>query len=192
MGTAKIILIDNYDSFVYNLYQYLCKLGAETDVFRNDDVPLNLEGYQGIIISPGPGRPENSGRCPLIVEKYAGKIPILGVCLGHQIIGHVFGAKITNARRIMHGKVSRILHDKEGIYRGIPNPTFAVRYHSLAIDSVPEDFVLSSKSEDEEIMGIRHKVLPIEGVQFHPESCMTSDGEAMLKNFINLCLSYRL
>ncbi len=183
-----MVLVDNYDSFVYNIYQYLCELGAEVDVFRNDRVPSDLSKYHGILLSPGPGRPEDAGACPEIVEKYAGKRPILGVCLGHQVIGYVFGAKIINAKRIMHGKISRIIHDEKGIYKGIQNPTLGTRYHSLVLDRVPENFVLSARSEgDDEIMGIRHKELPVEGIQFHPESVMTLDGKKMLMNFIKIC-----
>lgn len=183
----KVILIDNYDSFVYNLYQYLCELGAEVDVFRNDEVPKDLSKYNAIVISPGPGRPENSGRCPEVVEKYAGKKPILGICLGHQIIGYVFGAKIRNAKTIMHGKVSKINHDGKGIFQGVSNPTYATRYHSLVIDNLPEGFIISATSEEDgEIMAIRHISLPIEGVQFHPESVMTYEGKKMLANFLEM------
>ncbi|MCS7214068.1 MAG: aminodeoxychorismate/anthranilate synthase component II [Candidatus Calescibacterium sp.] len=184
----KIILIDNYDSFVYNIYQYLCQLGVEVDVFRNDEVSLeNIKNYDGIVISPGPGRPEDSGLSPKIVEKFAGVKPILGVCLGHQTIGYVFGVKIVNAKRIMHGKISKVQHDSLGIFRGVVNPVSSVRYHSLVLEEVPPDFVLSAKSiEDDEIMGIRNEKLKIEGVQFHPESVMTVDGLKMLKNFIDI------
>ena len=187
----KILLIDNYDSFVYNLYQYLWEIGAEVDVFRNDEVPSDISGYRGIVISPGPGRPEEAGRSPEVVERYAGKIPILGVCLGHQVIGYVFGSKVVNAKKIMHGKTSYIKHDGKGIFSGVPNPTLGTRYHSLVLDEVPRDFELSAVSEgDDEIMGIRHRTMLIEGIQFHPESIMTSDGKKMLRNFLKICEDY--
>lgn len=187
----KIVLIDNYDSFVYNLWQYLSELSAEVDVFRNDEVPSDLSRYSGIVISPGPGRPENAGRTPHIIEKYAGRKPILGVCLGHQAIGYVFGAKIINAKRIMHGKTSKIKHDGKGIFEGVENPSVGTRYHSLVLESVPKDFVLSAISlEDEEIMGIRHKNFPLEGIQFHPESIMTHQGKKMIDNFLKICSLY--
>lgn len=185
----KIILIDNYDSFVYNIYQYLCQLGVIVDVVRNDDV-ASVDNYDAIVISPGPGRPENAGLCPRIVEKYAGVKPILGICLGHQVIGYVFGSKIINAKRIMHGKVSNIEHDSEGIFKNVCNPFLAVRYHSLVLSEVPREFKLSAKSiDDGEIMGIRNEKLMIEGVQFHPESVMTAEGMKILKNFIQIYLS---
>jgi len=187
----KILLVDNYDSFVYNLYQYLCEIGAEVDVFRNDEVPSNLSDYMGIVISPGPGRPEDAGRSPWIVEKYAGKIPILGVCLGHQVIGYVFGVKIVNAKKIMHGKTSYIKHDGKTIFAGLQNPILATRYHSLVLAEVPKDFELSAVSDDDgEIMGVRHKFIPVEGIQFHPESAMTWEGKKMLKNFLKICEEY--
>lgn len=184
----EIVLIDNYDSFVFNIYQYLCELGAKVDVFRNDEIALeSIEKYDAIVISPGPGRPDEAGLCPKIVEKFAGKKPILGICLGHQVIGYVFGSKIKNAKRIMHGKISKVSHDSKGIFKDIPNPTPAVRYHSLVIDEVPKGFTLSAKSiEDDEIMGIRNEELKIEGIQFHPESVMTKDGMRILKNFIDI------
>lgn len=185
----KIILIDNYDSFVYNIYQYLCQLGVAVDVVRNDGVN-NIDNYDAIVISPGPGRPENAGMCPHIVEKYAGVKPILGICLGHQVIGYVFGSKIVNAKRIMHGKVSKVEHDSEGIFKNVCNPFLAVRYHSLVLREVPSEFKLSARSiDDGEIMGIRNEKLMIEGVQFHPESVMTAEGIKMLKNFIQIYLS---
>lgn len=187
-GSPYLVLVDNYDSFVYNIYQYLCYLGAVVDVVRNDEISLeDLKKYDGIVISPGPGRPEEAGLSPAVVERYAGVKPILGVCLGHQIIGYVFGAKVVNAKRIMHGKISKIEHDQKGIFRGIQNPTISVRYHSLVLQDVPRGFTKTARSiEDDEIMGIRNEKLLIEGVQFHPESVMTVDGMKMLKNFIEL------
>lgn len=185
--TPHIILIDNYDSFVYNIYQYLCQLGARVDVVRNDEISIgSLKKYDGIVISPGPGRPEEAGLSPSVVERYAGARPILGVCLGHQIIGYIFGAEIVNAKRIMHGKISEIEHDQMGLFKDIPNPTSVVRYHSLVIRDVPKDFKLTARAEDGDIMGIRNERLKIEGIQFHPESVMTTHGLKMMKNFLDL------
>jgi len=187
----KILLIDNFDSFVYNLYQYVGELGAEVIVRRNT---IGLKEVKKIspdkiIISPGPGRPENAGACVEIIKEFGEKIPILGVCLGHQAIGYAFGAKITNAKKLMHGKTSLIEHGGKGIFKGAANPLIATRYHSLAIspENFPEALVISAKCrEDNEIMGVRHKKHAIEGVQFHPESILTQDGKKIIENFVNL------
>ncbi|MGQ9462082.1 MAG: anthranilate synthase component II [Candidatus Fervidibacter sp.] len=193
----RVIVIDNYDSFTYNLVQYLGELGAEVLVFRNDAIPperiSELEPTH-IVISPGPCTPNEAGISVEVVRMYAGKFPILGVCLGHQAIGQAFGGRIVRAKRLMHGKTSPIRHDGKTIYTGLTNPFEATRYHSLVVEreSLPECFEISAVSEDDgEIMGIRHKDFPpevaIEGVQFHPESILTFVGKDLLRNFLNLC-----
>ncbi len=189
----KVLVIDNYDSFVYNLVQYLGELGAEPIVYRNDRLTLeeavNINPDR-IVISPGPGTPEDSryfGVCSQIIRNISPKIPTLGVCLGHQGIIAAFGGKIKRAKRVMHGKTSLIRHDGEGIFRGVKNPIEATRYHSLVIDenSLPECFKVTAVAlDDGEVMGIRHKLYPIEGVQFHPESILTKHGKILLKNFL--------
>ena len=183
-----MLVIDNYDSFVYNLVQYVRAHGMEVIVRRNDVEVDELETIDPdrLIISPGPGRPEAAGVSGEAVSVFSLKIPILGVCLGHQAIGHVFGAKIGYARRIMHGKVSLIQHDAEGIFEGMKNPFHATRYHSLVVceDDLPSCLHISARSEDGEIMGIRHSTLPVEGVQFHPESILTEDGRKLIENFL--------
>jgi anthranilate synthase/aminodeoxychorismate synthase-like glutamine amidotransferase len=188
----KVAVIDNIDSFVYNLVQYVGDLGAEPVVFRNDASLREIEDEnpERIIISPGPGRPENSGISLKIVEKFGSEIPILGVCLGHQVIGHLFGAEISYAREIMHGKTSMIEHDGSPIYRNISNPFEATRYHSLIVDpsSLPDCFRVTSNTVDghEEIMGIEHRDYPLFGLQFHPESIMTSEGRQIVRNFLEV------
>ena len=187
----KIIMIDNYDSFTYNLVQYLGELGAEIDIFRNDKITIEeIEKIkpEKIVISPGPGKPQNAGISVNLVKAFAGKIPILGVCLGHQSIGYAFGAEITHAKKLMHGKTSMIRHDGKTIFKNLPDPFEATRYHSLVIkkDTLSDDFQITAKSEDEEIMGIRHKKYALEGIQFHPESIMTAAGKELLKNFLML------
>lgn len=189
----KVLIIDNYDSFVYNIVQYIGELGGETIVYRNDQVTLKqamrLEPDR-IVISPGPGTPEERryfGVCSAILRRMSHKIPTLGVCLGHQGIIHAFGGKIVSARKLMHGKTSLIKHDGEGIFKGVKNPFKATRYHSLVGDkgSIPSNLKVTAKSlDDGEIMGIRHVMYPIEGVQFHPESILTEDGKHFIKNFL--------
>ncbi|MEI1277052.1 aminodeoxychorismate/anthranilate synthase component II [Leptospira venezuelensis] len=184
-----ILLVDNYDSFTYNLYQYFSQIGNKVEVFRNDKIDLNeikRLAPKGIILSPGPGRPEDSGVCIDILKELAGQLPILGVCLGHQAIGLVHGGKIVNAPTIMHGKVSLIEHDGKDIYKSLPSPFLATRYHSLVIqpESLPDVLEVSSKTEDGIIMGVRHKTKPhLYGVQFHPESIMTQNGLELVRNF---------
>ena len=182
----KVLVIDNYDSFVYNLVQYVGERGVEVVVKRNDVGIEELRKVEAdrIIISPGPGRPENAGFSVEVVKKFS--CPILGVCLGHQVIGHAFGAEIGYARRIMHGKVSVIHHDSRGILKGMKNPFHATRYHSLVVceDDFPSCLEISARTEDGEIMGIRHRTLPIEGVQFHPESILTEAGKKIVENFL--------
>lgn len=186
-----LLLIDNYDSFTYNLFQYLSELGADVEVVRNDKATieeLDLKQPDLVVISPGPSTPDNAGVSVDAVRHFSGKVPVLGVCLGHQCIGAAFGGKVSGAGEIRHGKTSLIHHDGKGIFEGVPNPFEAVRYHSLAIekDTVPEDFYVTARTENDIIMGIRHKSLPIEGVQFHPESIMTKPGKQILQNFLNM------
>lgn len=184
-----IFLIDNYDSFVYNLAQFLGELGAKILVKRNDKIEIKeIEKLkpEAIIISPGPGRPEDSGICTKVISYFAGKIPILGVCLGHQAIAYAFGGKIIRSNKIVHGKASNIFHDGESIFRGIKNPFPATRYHSLIVkkESLPDCLELSAWTEDGLIMGMRHKKYNTEGIQFHPESILTNVGKDILNNFI--------
>ena len=187
----KVLLIDNYDSFTYNLAQYLGELGAEVSVERNDAIGVDTIGARSpdaIVISPGPCTPNEAGISMDVVREYAGKIPILGVCLGHQCIGQVFGGRIVRAPRIMHGKTSKIFHDEKGLFAGVENPFVATRYHSLVIapDSLPDVLEVTAKTWEEEIMGVRHKQFLVEGVQFHPESIMTTAGKSLLANFLRM------
>jgi anthranilate synthase component 2 len=186
-----ILMIDNYDSFTYNLVQYFGELGAELEVVRNDEITLNeikKKRPERIVISPGPGRPEAAGVSVEIIKELSGKMPILGVCLGHQAIGYAFGGKIIQAKELMHGKTSMIKHNSKDLFKGLPNPFEATRYHSLVIDPkhCPECLEVTAKTPDGEIMGVRHKELPLWGVQFHPESILTKAGKALLKNFLSL------
>jgi len=186
-----ILVIDNYDSFTYNLVQYLGELGEKLKVFRNDQTTIaNLKKlkFDRIVISPGPGTPQEAGISLEVIKHFAGKVPILGVCLGHQAIAEAFGGKIIRASRIMHGKTSEIYHDGKTIYRNLPNPFTATRYHSLIVDpkTLPKELEISAWTKEKEIMGLRHKKYPIEGVQFHPESILTSLGKQLLKNFLTL------
>jgi anthranilate synthase/aminodeoxychorismate synthase-like glutamine amidotransferase len=184
-----LLLIDNYDSFTYNLYQYLGELGAPVEVVRNDQVTVEDIGEmqpERIIISPGPGNPDDAGISKDVIRRFGEVTPILGVCLGHQCIGEVYGGVVEGAGEILHGKVSQITHDGRGVFAGIASPLAATRYHSLAIrnDSVPDVLEVTARSESGVIMGVRHKTLPVEGVQFHPESILTPDGHAILRNFL--------
>jgi anthranilate synthase/aminodeoxychorismate synthase-like glutamine amidotransferase len=186
-----ILVIDNYDSFTFNLVQYLGEMGKELRVFRNDAIRLSdIEALEPekIVISPGPGRPENSGIIIPLIRKFAGRIPILGVCLGHQAIGAAFGGDVVAAPKIMHGKTSEIFHDGRTIFRELPNPFRATRYHSLVVapESLPECLEISARTGDGVIMGLRHREMVVEGVQFHPESILTDTGKRLLSNFVNL------
>jgi len=185
--TRRILLIDNYDSFVYNIAQYVGLLGAEVETRRNDvTLPeINKIDPDAIIISPGPGRPEDSGVSPRVVED-SSNLPILGVCLGHQVIGQVFGAKIEHAPMPVHGKASMIEHCGTGLYEGLENPFSGIRYHSLVVspDDLPRELIITSRTKEGIVMGIRHRKLPIEGVQFHPESILTMGGKGILNNFL--------
>jgi len=187
----KIILIDNYDSFTFNLYHYLSSLRVNVDVIRNDQITskeILKKKYNKIVISPGPGNPNQSGNCLKIVKSLYKKIPILGVCLGHQIIGQVFGSKIIQAKKLMHGKTSKIMSKKTGILKDLPKTFDATRYHSLIIDkkSLSKDLEITAETKDGLIMGVRHKKYPVHGVQFHPESIKTKIGIKILKNFIKI------
>lgn len=189
-----LLMIDNYDSFTYNLVQYFGELGADMKVFRNDEITLDEIGKLAptkIVISPGPCTPTEAGISVPVIKKFAGEIPILGVCLGHQSIGEAFGGRIIRAKRVMHGKISAIHHEGKGVFQGLDNPFNATRYHSLVIEkeSLPDCLELTAWTENEdgsfeEIMGVRHKTLPVEGVQFHPESILSEHGHQMLKNFL--------
>ena len=184
-----ILLIDNYDSFTYNLYQYLCELGADVLVVRNDQITLgeiDLLAPQQIVISPGPRSPQNAGISNDVVLHFGSRIPLLGVCLGHQCIGYAYGGRVDLAGEVMHGKMSLIHHDNKGVFQGIPNPFEAIRYHSLAVyrEGLPEELEISAWTDNGIIMGLRHKKHPVEAVQFHPESIMTKSGKAILQNFL--------
>lgn len=184
-----ILLIDNYDSFTWNLYQYFCELGASVEVRRNDELSLDeiiTLAPQKIVISPGPCTPDESGISLEVIRHYAGKLPVLGVCLGHQAIAQVFGATIVRAAKVMHGKTSLITHHHSGVFTGLNNPLTVTRYHSLVIDppTLPDCFEVTAQTESGEIMGIRHRQWDLEGVQFHPESILSEQGHQLLKNFL--------
>jgi anthranilate synthase component II len=184
-----LLLIDNYDSFTYNLVQYLGELGADVHVHRNDALTLDqIAAWEPseIVISPGPCTPNEAGISVPLIQGFAGRIPILGVCLGHQAIGQAFGGKIVRAERVMHGKVSPVSHDSHGVFTGLPSPLAATRYHSLAIErkSIPSCLEVTATADDGEIMGVRHREWPVEGVQFHPEAILTEHGHALLRNFL--------
>ena len=185
-----LLMIDNYDSFTYNLVQYLAEIGQEVEVVRNDKISIeeiNKLNPQYIVISPGPCTPNEAGISLELIEAFKGKIPILGVCLGHQSIGQAFGGSIIHAQTIMHGKTSKISHNNKGVFKGIKNPFIATRYHSLVIEkqTLPNCFDITAWTDDNEIMGIKHKELAIEGVQFHPESILSEHGHDLLKNFLD-------
>ena len=184
-----LLMIDNYDSFTWNLVQYLGELGADVHVHRNDALTLEqVEAWhpEKIVVSPGPCTPNEAGISVPLIQRFAGRVPILGVCLGHQSIGQAFGGKIVRAQHVMHGKLSPIAHDGEGVFEGLPTPFMATRYHSLAIEpsSLPDELEVTARSDDGEIMGVRHRDLAVEGVQFHPEAILTEHGKAMLANFL--------
>ena len=185
-----ILMIDNYDSFTYNLAQYLGMLGSEVEVHRNDKITLDaIENMkpERIVISPGPGTPQSAGITIPVIERFHSKVPILGVCLGHQGIGAAFGGRVVHAAQLMHGKTSEISHDGKSIFRDLPDPFTATRYHSLAIEreSLPSCLEVSAVAEDGEIMGLRHREYPVEGIQFHPESILTKEGMSILQNFLS-------
>jgi len=186
-----LLVIDNYDSFTYNLVQYFGELGADPQVKRNDAItPDEVENMkpQRIVISPGPGRPEEAGISMELIRKFGGKVPILGVCLGHQCMGEVYGGKVVRAGRLMHGKTSPIQHDGKGVFQGLPNPFEATRYHSLIVEknSVPSCLEVCAETAEGEIMGLRHREYPVHGVQFHPESILSKEGKDLLANFMKI------
>ena len=186
-----LLLIDNYDSFTYNLAQYFGELGAEVRVERNDRITVQeiiALGPERIVLSPGPCTPNEAGVSLSVLDKLSGKVPILGVCLGHQAIGQAFGGRVVPAKKVMHGKVSRISHDERGLFAGLPNPMEATRYHSLLVEreSLPTCLEVTAESSEDEIMALRHRELPVVGVQFHPESFLTPDGKRLLKNFLDI------
>ena len=185
----RVLVIDNYDSFVYNLVQYLGELGAVPIVHRHDDISVDQivsSEPHAVLISPGPGRPEDAGVSNAVIERLAGEVPILGVCLGHQCIGQVFGGRVVRAPAVMHGKASLVHHDGKGVLAGLPQPFEATRYHSLVVapDSVPEVLEVTATADDGTVMALRHRELPVEGVQFHPESILTSCGHELVANFL--------
>ncbi len=190
---ARILVIDNYDSFVYNLVQYLAQLGAEVDVWRNDDPRFDTadwaDGYDGVLISPGPGTPESAGVCIDVVRSHAGQLPIFGVCLGLQSIAVAFGGVVGRAPELLHGKTSEELHEGVGVFAGLPSPLTTTRYHSLALDpaTVPDELEVTATTESGVIMAVRHRSLPVESVQFHPESVLTEGGYQMLANWLAVC-----
>ncbi|MDP2921227.1 MAG: aminodeoxychorismate/anthranilate synthase component II [Candidatus Omnitrophota bacterium] len=186
-----ILMIDNYDSFTYNLVQYLSELGGKLIVYRNDKITIDeIKKIKPdhIVISPGPGRPGDAGISESVIKEFGPTIPLLGVCLGHQAIGEVFGGKVIRADNLMHGKTSMIQHDNSDIFKGLPNPFEATRYHSLIVEkkSLPAELAIIAWTKDNEIMGLKHKKFPIWGVQFHPESILTKEGKSLLNNFINI------
>jgi anthranilate synthase/aminodeoxychorismate synthase-like glutamine amidotransferase len=186
-----LVMIDNFDSFTYNLYQYLMQMGAEVRVVRNNSLTveeLEALGPRGLVISPGPGRPEDAGITVAAIQRFSGRIPILGVCLGHQAIALAFGGRVAAARRLMHGKTSAVTADGRELFQGVPSPFEAMRYHSLAVErgSLPACLEVTAEAEDGEIMGLRHRRHPTEGVQFHPESIMTTVGKRLLRNFLKM------
>ena len=190
-----LLMIDNYDSFTYNLYQYLAELGAEVVTVRNDKITLeDIEAMapQGIIISPGPSTPLEAGISNDVIRRFGPSLPVLGVCLGHQCVGHVYGARVDRAGEIRHGKTSMIHHDGKGVLAGLPNPLEAIRYHSLVVypESLPDCLEVTAWTDNGLVMGLRHKEYPVEGVQFHPESIMTPEGKPLLQNFLDQVRSY--
>lgn len=191
-GVTRVLVIDNYDSFTYNLVQYLGELGVEPIVVRNDAITIDEAralSPDGVLLSPGPGRPEDAGMLCAAITAFAGVVPVLGVCLGHQAIGQVYGGNVVGAPHLVHGKTSPISHNNEGVFSGLPNPLDATRYHSLIIEreTLPEVLSITATTDDGMIMGVRHKSLDVEGVQFHPESILTTCGHDLLRNFVARC-----
>lgn len=190
-----LLMIDNYDSFVYNLVRYFEEIGEEVEVVRNNKINLDsidINKYSGIIISPGPKNPKESGLCLDIIDKFKEDIPMLGICLGHQCIGYYFGSKIVKGEKPMHGKISEITHDNKGIFHGVKNPLKVTRYHSLVVNNeeLPKELEIIAQTSDEVIMGIKHNNLPVYGVQFHPEAELTEEGHKILKNFVLECRAH--
>ena len=189
---TRVLVIDSYDSFVYNIVQYLGELGADPVVVRNDQVSVDealAMDPDGVLLSPGPGRPEDAGIICDAIRAFAGRVPVFGVCLGHQAIGHVYGGRVVRAPQLMHGKTSFVTHTNTGVFTGIPSPVEATRSHSLVIDrdTMPDELVITAESSDGIVMGVRHRDVDVEGVQFHPESILTGSGHDMLRNFLARC-----
>jgi para-aminobenzoate synthetase component 2 len=190
VSARRILVVDNYDSFVFNLVQYLAQLGAEPVVLRNDEVqPEDALGFDGVLLSPGPGVPEEAGVCVPMVQATAGRVPVLGVCLGHQAIAVAYGATVDRAPELLHGKTSQVHHEGVGVLAGLPDPFTATRYHSLAVeaDTVPDELEITGRTPSGVVMALRHRELPVEGVQFHPESVLTEGGHRMLANWLVTC-----
>jgi para-aminobenzoate synthetase component 2 len=192
VSRLRVLVIDNYDSFVFNLVQYLGQLGVECDVRRNDEITVAEVGAArpaGVLLSPGPGTPERAGICMAVIEQYAGELPIFGVCLGHQAFGAAFGATVTRAPELLHGKTSLVNHEGRGVLAGLPDPFIATRYHSLAVieSTLPPEIEVTGRTDSGVVMAMRHRELPIEGVQFHPESVLTQGGHQMLANWLAVC-----
>jgi para-aminobenzoate synthetase component 2 len=188
--TARILVVDNYDSFVFNLVQYLAQLGAEVDVRRNDEVSVQAaDGYDGVLLSPGPGTPQDAGVCMEMVSYAAGRVPLFGVCLGHQAIAAAYGGVVDRAPELLHGKTSQVFHHGAGVLAGLPSPFTATRYHSLAVepDTVPPELEVTGRTESGVVMALRHRTHAVEGVQFHPESVLTEGGHRMLANWLAVC-----
>jgi para-aminobenzoate synthetase component II len=189
--STRILVVDNYDSFVFNLVQYLAQLGADVVVCRNDEIEPGAPGelgVDGVLLSPGPGRPEDAGVCIELIRDNAGRVPILGVCLGHQAIAVAYGGEVVRAPELLHGKVSQVHHDGVGVLRGLSDPFTATRYHSLAVGAdVPPELDVTARTDSGVIMGLRHRQLPVEGVQFHPESVLTEGGHVLLANWLAVC-----
>lgn len=191
-----LLMIDNYDSFVYNLVRYFEEIGEEVEVVRNDKININMvdeSKYLGIVISPGPKNPTEAGLCLDIIDKFKGRLPMLGICLGHQCIGHYFGGKIIKGESPMHGKISEVIHNNEGVFYDVKIPLNVTRYHSLIVDkeSLPNELEITAETPENVIMGIKHKSLPIYGVQFHPEAELTEEGHKLLENFVSECKRYK-
>jgi para-aminobenzoate synthetase component II len=187
---SRILVIDNYDSFVFNLVQYLAQIGAEVEVRRNDEIASDYPlGFDGVLLSPGPGTPQDAGVCLEVIDRCAGQVPIFGVCLGHQAIAVAYGATVSRAPELLHGKTSQVYHDGVGVLDGLPSPFTATRYHSLAVenDTVPDVLTVTGSTDGGIIMAIRHRDLMVEGVQFHPESVLTEGGHRMVANWLQMC-----
>ncbi len=190
MSARRILVVDNYDSFVFNLVQYLAQLGADCTVVRNDELTVgDADGFDGVLLSPGPGVPEEAGVCIDLVKHLAGRVPLFGVCLGHQAIAVAYGGTVGRAPELLHGKTSQVVHDGVGVFEGLPSPFTATRYHSLAVEpaSVPAELIVTARTDSGVIMGLRHRDLLVEGVQFHPESVLTEGGHRMLANWLAEC-----
>lgn len=194
--SARILVVDNYDSFVFTIVGYLTQMGGECTVVRNDEVPLtadgdiDLEGFDGVLVSPGPGNPDTAGRTLQVIARCGElRVPMLGVCLGHQALGQLYGGRVDHAPELMHGRTSEVLHEGDSVFAGVPSPVTTTRYHSLTVvpETIPGDLVVTARTADGVVMGLRHRELPLHGVQFHPESVLTANGHLMLAHFLEMC-----